>query len=88
MTLDAVPERFAHSALRLINGLAAGYLGFVLTSTAIVMQLLTERGELATPAGQRIVSILLLEDLEDMQDVYVAHRDRLERRVMSLVRPD
>ena len=37
--------------------------GFVLTSTAIVMQLLEERGELATPKGQRIVSILLLEDL-------------------------
>jgi glutathione-regulated potassium-efflux system protein KefB len=35
----------------------------VLTSTAVVMQLLTERGDLATPAGQRIVSILLLEDL-------------------------
>ncbi len=33
-------------------------------------------------------AILLLEDLEDMQDVYVAHRDRLERQVMSLVRPD
>jgi len=38
-------------------------MGFVLTSTAIVMQILTERGELATPQGQRIVSILLLEDL-------------------------
>jgi glutathione-regulated potassium-efflux system protein KefB len=38
-------------------------MGFVLTSTAVVMQLLTERGDLATPAGQRIVSILLLEDL-------------------------
>jgi len=38
-------------------------MGFVLTSTAIVMQLLTERGDLATPAGQKIVSILLLEDL-------------------------
>ncbi len=37
--------------------------GFVLTSTAIVMQLLTERGDLATPAGQKVVSILLLEDL-------------------------
>ncbi len=37
--------------------------GFVLSSTAIVMQLLTERGEAATAAGQRIVSILLLEDL-------------------------
>ncbi|WP_269929889.1 monovalent cation:proton antiporter-2 (CPA2) family protein [Aminobacter sp. HY435] len=37
--------------------------GFVLTSTAIVMQLLEERGELGTPRGQRMVSILLLEDL-------------------------
>ncbi|MCX8568292.1 monovalent cation:proton antiporter-2 (CPA2) family protein [Aminobacter sp. MET-1] len=37
--------------------------GFVLTSTAIVMQLLEERGELGTPKGQRMVSILLLEDL-------------------------
>jgi len=37
--------------------------GFVLTSTAIVMQLLEERGALATPKGQRIVAILLLEDL-------------------------
>ncbi|HEY0661245.1 MAG TPA: monovalent cation:proton antiporter-2 (CPA2) family protein [Lysobacter sp.] len=40
-----------------------GALGFVLTSTAIVMQLLSERGDLARPNGQRIVSILLLEDL-------------------------
>ena len=38
-------------------------MGFVMTSTAIVMQLLAERGDLAAPAGQRIVSILLLEDL-------------------------
>ncbi len=38
-------------------------MGFVLTSTAIVMQLLTERGDLASPGGQKIVSILLLEDL-------------------------
>ena len=37
--------------------------GFVLTSTAIVMQLLGERKEMTTPAGQRIVAILLLEDL-------------------------
>ena len=37
--------------------------GFVLTSTAIVMQLLEERGDLSTPKGGRIVSILLLEDL-------------------------
>ncbi len=37
--------------------------GFVLTSTAIVMQLLEERRQLASPAGQRIVSVLLLEDM-------------------------
>jgi glutathione-regulated potassium-efflux system protein KefB len=37
--------------------------GFVLTSTAIVMQLLEERRELSSPGGQRIVSVLLLEDL-------------------------
>ncbi|MBU3920056.1 MAG: cation:proton antiporter, partial [Alphaproteobacteria bacterium] len=37
--------------------------GFVLTSTAIVMQMLQERGDLAKQKGQRIVSILLLEDL-------------------------
>jgi glutathione-regulated potassium-efflux system protein KefB len=37
--------------------------GFVLTSTAIVMQMLVERKQLASPAGQKVVSILLLEDL-------------------------
>lgn len=38
-------------------------MGFVLTSTAIVMQILAERGELSAPQGQKMVSILLLEDL-------------------------
>ncbi|SFZ83001.1 glutathione-regulated potassium-efflux system protein KefB [Devosia enhydra] len=38
-------------------------LGFVLTSTAIVMQMLQERGSLSQPNGQKMVSILLLEDL-------------------------
>jgi glutathione-regulated potassium-efflux system protein KefB len=37
--------------------------GFVLTSTAIVMQILEEEGSISEPKGQRIVSILLLEDL-------------------------
>ncbi|MHC1548176.1 monovalent cation:proton antiporter-2 (CPA2) family protein [Phyllobacterium sp. K27] len=37
--------------------------GFVLTSTAIVMQLLEERGDIASAKGQRMVSILLFEDL-------------------------
>lgn len=53
-------------------GVATGYpaipsfvagAGFVLTSTAVVMRLLEEQGQLATPAGQRIVAILILEDL-------------------------
>jgi monovalent cation:proton antiporter-2 (CPA2) family protein len=37
--------------------------GFSLTSTAIVMQMLEERRQLTSPPGQRIVAILLLEDL-------------------------
>ena len=37
--------------------------GFVLTSTAIVMQVLGERNQLSTGPGQKIVSILLFEDL-------------------------
>lgn len=37
--------------------------GFVLSSTAVVMQVLAERGETSTPQGQQAVSILLLEDL-------------------------
>ncbi|MFN4156464.1 MAG: monovalent cation:proton antiporter-2 (CPA2) family protein [Paracoccaceae bacterium] len=37
--------------------------GFVLTSTAIVMQMLQERGQMGQPGGRRMISILLLEDL-------------------------
>ncbi|QIB35580.1 monovalent cation:proton antiporter-2 (CPA2) family protein [Ancylobacter pratisalsi] len=53
-------------------GLALGYptaesfvagTGFVLTSTAIVMQMLEERRAMTLPKGRRIVAILLLEDL-------------------------
>ncbi len=40
-----------------------GAFGFVLTSTAIVMQILSERGDMNVPAGQRIIAILLFEDL-------------------------
>jgi glutathione-regulated potassium-efflux system protein KefB len=40
-----------------------GSMGFVLTSTAVVMQVLEERGDIALPHGQRVVSILLFEDL-------------------------
>ena len=60
------------AALLTVVGIALGFSplvafvaasGFVLSSTAIVMQILEERGEAATPAGQKIVSILLFEDL-------------------------
>ena len=53
-------------------GLALGYpvavsfvagTGFVLTSTAIAMQMLDERNALGQPSGRRVVAILLLEDL-------------------------
>jgi len=59
-------------ALLTVVGVAFGFswpvsfvsaMGFVLTSTAIVMQLLGERGDIAAPRGQRIVAILLFEDL-------------------------
>ena len=56
------------TGLALLAGLAwyaaviAGF-GFALSSTAIVMRLLEERNENAEPAGQRVVSILLFEDL-------------------------
>lgn len=59
-------------ALLGLVGLALGYpyagsliagAGFTLTSTAIVMQMLQERGDISAPKGQRMVSILLLEDL-------------------------
>lgn len=38
-------------------------MGFTLSSTAIGMQILDEHGEAASPCGQRVVSILLLQDL-------------------------
>jgi glutathione-regulated potassium-efflux system protein KefB len=59
-------------ALLMGYGIAIGFpaipsfvagMGFVLTSTAIVMQFLEEKGEMASAGGQRMVSILLLEDL-------------------------
>ena len=54
------------------TGMAAGLsapvsfiaaMGFVLSSTAVIMQMLDERGEMASPQGGRAISILLLEDL-------------------------
>ncbi len=40
-----------------------GAMGFVMTSTAAVVQLLEERGKTTEPGGQRIISVLLFEDL-------------------------
>lgn len=37
--------------------------GFALSSTAVIMKMLDDAGESATPAGQRAVAILLFEDL-------------------------
>ncbi len=62
----------AAGLLLTLTGMAAGLsvpvafvgaMGFVLSSTAVIMQTLDERGELATQRGQRAVSILLLEDI-------------------------
>ena len=59
-------------ALLICVGLALGYpvaasfvagTGFVMTSTAIVMQMLDERRAMGQPKGRRIIAILLLEDL-------------------------
>ena len=38
-------------------------MGFTLSSTAIVMQVLEERGITNTPKGQRVISTLIFEDL-------------------------
>lgn len=37
--------------------------GFVLSSTAVIMSVLQDRGEISNPEGQKSVSILLFEDL-------------------------
>ncbi|MBB5752113.1 monovalent cation:proton antiporter-2 (CPA2) family protein [Prosthecomicrobium pneumaticum] len=62
----------ACGAATMAAGIAIGFpplvafvagMGFTLSSTAIIMQILEERGDIATAPGQRMVSILLLEDL-------------------------
>jgi len=59
LLLTAIGMAFGFSlAISFICGM-----GFVLTSTAIVMQLLGERGDIASPRGQKIVAVLLFEDL-------------------------
>lgn len=67
-----VAQVVASGALLTLGGYMAGLdlavafvagMGFVLSSTAVVMQMLDERGETSTAQGQKAVSILLLEDL-------------------------
>jgi monovalent cation:proton antiporter-2 (CPA2) family protein len=59
-------------ALLSLVGISLGYpvgtsliagAGFVLTSTAIVIQMLEERGDLSKSKGQKVMSVLLLEDM-------------------------
>ncbi len=59
-------------ALLTVLGILAGFppavalvgaMGFTMTSTAIVIQILDERGDTSTPFGQRAISIVLFEDL-------------------------
>jgi glutathione-regulated potassium-efflux system protein KefB len=57
LTLVGIAARFPP----LVAFIAA--MGFVLSSTAVIAQVLDERGDIATPHGQKMVSILLLEDL-------------------------
>ena len=40
-----------------------GAFGFVLSSTAVIMKMMEDRGEVSSASGQRSVAILLLEDL-------------------------
>ena len=41
--------------------------GFVLSSTAVIMSMLQDRGEIASSEGQKSVSILLFEDLRSFR---------------------
>src|SRR5690606_22004081 len=59
-----------------------GAAGFVLTSTAVVMQLLGERGDIALPRGQRIVSILLFEDRSEEHTSELQSRENLVCRLL------
>jgi glutathione-regulated potassium-efflux system protein KefB len=44
------------------TALLVGY-GFALSSTAVVLRMLQERGELASPSGQTMFGVLLMQDL-------------------------
>src|SRR3546814_20548496 len=76
-------------ALLICVGLALGYpvaasfvagTGFVLTSTAIVMQMLDERRAMGQPKGRRIIAILLLEDLGIVPLLAIRSEERRVRK--------
>lgn len=48
--------------LKLENSIFLGFL-FALSSTAIVLKILTERGEVSTPHGRAVVGILIFQDI-------------------------
>lgn len=67
-----VAQVFLCGGLLTLAGVAVGLdvrvafvagMGFVMSSTAVIMQMLEEQGETSTPQGQKALSILLLEDL-------------------------
>lgn len=65
---QVIVSGLALTALGVIAGLPfttalIAAMGFVMSSTAIIMKTMEDAGEVATSAGQRITSILLLEDL-------------------------
>ncbi len=63
LTCSVLLTGVAYAAGLPLAAAAVGAAGFVLSSTAVIMQMLDESGELGETAGQRAVSILLLEDL-------------------------
>jgi len=63
LTCMALLTGVAYAAGLPLAAAAVGAAGFVMSSTAVIVQMLDESGELGETAGQRAVSILLLEDL-------------------------
>lgn len=57
--LTAVGVAFGHQP----QAAMIAALGFALSSTAVIMKMMDDAGESATPAGQRSIAILLFEDL-------------------------
>ena len=63
LTCMALLTGVAYAAGLPLAAAAVGAAGFVMSSTAVIVQMLDESGELGETSGQRAVSILLLEDL-------------------------